>query len=332
LRAIRSALAAARPDIQVAVTVIDNHSPEGVVSAVRGAFGESVQVRINERNVGIIENWNRARAAGQDSGADFWMLLEDDNFLEPTFLEATVGVAQADPSLDLVYTACTEFDDHGNKSIWTPWSVRGGRLGGGRVEPAERLAWAYTCAIKISGMIVRNTSALRGLPEFYEEFGPALDLTGLSRLALEARGLAFLPDPLMSYYVNPRSLSAMSRVDARWALSELLRSLRKNIALLVSAGTFDLAEWRSASKHAPIDRLMAARLAVDLPGASDVGSVRAVMSEVLSSRSDELRGWKGWMARLLGPSFWSLAGIQARRAAKRLRGEIRTADFDSDAC
>lgn len=329
LRAIRSAFSAERAGIEVQVTVVDNHSPEDVAGQVRAEFGDRVAICGNGRNLGLTGNWNRCREIAQSSRADFWLLLEDDNFLEETFFERTLAVAAADPGVDVVYSACYEFDDAGHRAEWRPWSVDGGPLGEGRVAERELLAWAFTCPIRISAMLVRNRQELVGLPQFSEEHFTCQDVSGLMGLVLTARAVAYLPAALMAYYVNPKSVTASVRADGQLVLSEMMRAFRHNVDLLLATGRYALEDWRCVARNAPVDRLLISTLSLSLAPRAEVGDLRRAMVQVLVSRSGELGGLKGLGSRVLGGGFWALAGLRARQIGRRRRESSRTADFDA---
>lgn len=329
LRAIRSAFAAGRPGLEISVTVVDNHSPEDVAGTVRSEFGDRVLVEVNERNIGVTGNWNRCREVGQSSGADYWMLLEDDNYLDARFFELTMERVEQDAEIDVVFTACEEFSDEGERSVWRPWSVNGGELPAAKLQERELLCWAFTCPVRISAMVVRSRAELIGLPRFTDEHYSCQDVSGLLGLMLKARAVTYIDEALMSYYINPRSVTASARTDASLVLSELLRAFRQNIEALLAARQFGVEAWVAAALNAPVDRLMLAVLALHLAPMVGVSDLRRRLTSILVDRSGELGGVKRMASRVLGKTFWTVAGLRARRVAARRRFSHRSADFDS---
>jgi glycosyltransferase involved in cell wall biosynthesis len=329
-RAVESALASAEGVIDPVVTVVDNASPEDVEGALRGRFGSRVRFLRNSCNLGAVGNWNRCREVANATGADAWLLLEDDNYLDPAFFRRTVATLRAMPQIDIVYTACREFDDFGNDRVWRPWSVTGGPLGEGPVPADQVLAWAFTCPARISGMLVRNRPSLRGVPCFDEETPSVPDLVGLCRLFLATDQTFFVDDPLMHYYVNPRSLTAQHRVNRRVVLSELFRAFNSNISSLV-AKRRPTEAWAAAAAAAPVDRLLVSYLSSALHANELAYEVKPLLEDVLKSRAHQLLGWKSVMARLLGKTYWRLAAYRARLVAGHRRQDFRSADFDSGA-
>lgn len=327
-RAVESALAAATVSrLRVDVTVVDNASPESPFAALEARFGSRVRVVLNERNLGVTGNWNRCREIAQDSECDAWLLLEDDNCLTLNFFEDVVRAFQETPDAKVVFTACTQFDDGGAETVWSMWSVSGGTLRAGRTAERELLSWAFTCAMKISSVVVRRTPALRGLPAFTEDYYSCQDVSGLCELAMAAGSVAYVAAPLMRYYLNPQSISASARRNADLQFSELLRALRHNTHRLLASGRFSLDDWATAAANAPLDRLIAATLSLYGKLPPDVQQVRETFVRALIARNRELRGSRRLAGALLGKWVWAIAMVRAQRIALLRRGDVRTADY-----
>lgn len=312
-RAVESVFAAETGAVSCGVVVVDNASPEPVAEVVRD-FEDRVQYLRNEENLGVTGNWNRCRQVAQESGGDYWMLLEDDNYLEPSFFSAVSDALSRNPWVRFVYSACTEFDDQGRESIWRPWAVGGGFLRSGLVPRRQLLAFAFTCPIRISSLIWRKSEAMRGLPSFLDDHYWCQDVSGLCEAALCAGKGVYIEKPIMRYYMNPRGVSAESRATKRIARAELMRALRFNTMLLAAQGGFSLEEWAIAARSAPVDRLMLAELALFSPIDSATASVRRVLGEELTRRSGELRGVRKALA-ILGPTAWQAMERTGRRWA-----------------
>lgn len=312
LRAVESALAAKPSGADLSIIVVDNCSPESPVRPVGERFGDAVRVLVNERNLGMPGNWSRCRQHAQATGADYWMLLEDDNLLEPGFLEAGVEALESDPDADVFFSACTYFDDEGRTTPWGMWSVDGGPLRTGHLPHRELAAWVFTCAMRASAVLVRNTPALHGLPVFDEDHFANHDVSGLGGLAIAARGVRYDERPLMRYYVNPISMTSTVSKDPRVLFAELLRALRSNARALAITGRLDDAAWRGVARHAPLDRLMVAVLATEPGGAPELRMPHRALIEGLVPRAGELKGLKRWGSRLLGPLFWRAVAWASR--------------------
>jgi glycosyltransferase involved in cell wall biosynthesis len=307
LRAIDSVYAASAPGLDISVTVVDNCSPESPVEAVRQRFGARVTVVVNEANLGMPGNWTRCRELAQASGAKYWIMLEDDNLLEPDYFSTAVAALEGDQESDIFFSACTYFDDHGSETPWQMWSVQGGMLRPGRQADCELLGWIFSCAMRLSAVMVRNTEALRGLPTYAKEHYANDDVSGLGMLSIAARGIQYSDRPLMRYRVHPQTVTAMVARDRNLLFAELLRAVRENAVRLARSKRLHLQQWAEGARHAPVDRLMVAVLATSPGGERALVQPHRALTDVLVARSLELRGPKRHASRLLGRSFWRLA-------------------------
>lgn len=307
LRALESVFRAQPPGVPLAVAVFDNHSPESPAAEVAERFGGRVQVLVNERNLGMHGNWARCRDWGQASGASYWMLLEDDNQLEPGFFAAALAALEREPGADVFFSACTYFDDGGVESPWRMWSVDGGPLRTGRLPDRELLAWVFTCAMRVSSVLVRLAPHLEGLPVFEEDHYANHDVSGYGGLSIAARGLWYDERPLMRYYVNPTSMTSAVALAPGLLFGELLRALRANALALAASGRVPPEAWHSAALHAPVDRLQVAVVATRPMGAEVLSGPHRALTTALVSRAAELALHKRALTSLLGRGFWAAA-------------------------
>jgi glycosyltransferase involved in cell wall biosynthesis len=108
--AIRSALkqrTAERPKVMV----VEDCGPDATLrETIVSEFGDSIQYLRNPRRRGLFDNWN----ACIEACATSWLcILHDDDFLEPTFIEAMIELAEAAPDRTLYYGLCDVVDSTG---------------------------------------------------------------------------------------------------------------------------------------------------------------------------------------------------------------------------
>jgi glycosyltransferase involved in cell wall biosynthesis len=98
--AIRSALGQ-RTSNPPKVIVVEDCGPNPTLrQSVIEEFGDQIQYFRNQRRRGLFDNWNACIEACQTP----WLcILHDDDFLEPTFIESMIELAQSAPGRALYY-------------------------------------------------------------------------------------------------------------------------------------------------------------------------------------------------------------------------------------
>jgi len=90
------------------IIVVNDCSPDDTAEAVRGFTDPRVRYVLNEKNLGVPENLNRAMSL---ASGKFLVLLEDHDLLEPTYLEETLEVMRRHPGVGFVATGCLTIDE-----------------------------------------------------------------------------------------------------------------------------------------------------------------------------------------------------------------------------
>ena len=83
------------------IIVLDNHSTDGSVAAIRAAF-PTVQILALADNRGYAGNNNVGIAAALAQGADWVFVLNEDTSLAPDCLTHLVTVGESDPQIGIV--------------------------------------------------------------------------------------------------------------------------------------------------------------------------------------------------------------------------------------
>lgn len=98
--AVESALAQTYPNVEILVS--DNASTDGTPQAMTRFQGNPRVVSSrNHANVGMVANWRKLLL--EATGDYFLLLSDDDELLEPTYLENAAALIQTMPSLTMVY-------------------------------------------------------------------------------------------------------------------------------------------------------------------------------------------------------------------------------------
>lgn len=146
-----SALAQTMTNIEI--IVVDDNSPDNTPDVVGRFSDERVRYVRNPENLGVPENINRAMLLAQ---GQYLVLLEDHDILEPTYLEATIGVLEKYPSVGFVATGIIAIDEQG-KALRRhlanlPEFVPGKRL-------LRQLLTETTCPFSVATVIRRSALA-----------------------------------------------------------------------------------------------------------------------------------------------------------------------------
>jgi GT2 family glycosyltransferase len=84
-----------------AVIVLDNHSTDGSVPAIRAAYPQ-VQIMQLRENLGYAGNNNVGIQAALEQGADWVFVLNEDIILDPECITRLVEVGESDPKIGIV--------------------------------------------------------------------------------------------------------------------------------------------------------------------------------------------------------------------------------------
>jgi glycosyltransferase involved in cell wall biosynthesis len=115
-QAIRSALTQ-RCEQRPQVIVVEDHGPDaGLRESVIAEFGDRITYLRNQQRLGLFDNWN----ACLERCATTWLcILHDDDFLEPTFVEAMIELSEAAPGRALYFGQWNTVDEN-NTHLETP--------------------------------------------------------------------------------------------------------------------------------------------------------------------------------------------------------------------
>jgi glycosyltransferase involved in cell wall biosynthesis len=223
--ALESILGQTATDLEVVVS--DNASSDGTQAIARDFAARDSRVRYlrNPTNIGANRNYNRVI---QLSRGTYFKLGSDDDLLEPTYIEKTTAVLDADPTISIAHSAIRYIDDEGFALSYDPLQGRYvDRSGHTSIEPPDancatdddpvarfravlRRSTTSHFALGVLRMSVLRRSVGFGL--YY-----SADRAFLAEMALYGR-FAAIPEVLFhkrEHRQNSRSLTPEQR--ARWA-------------------------------------------------------------------------------------------------------------------
>lgn len=185
------------------LVVGDNASTDDTLE-VAASFGDDrVRVTARPENVGMVEN-HRRLLAEEAGDAAYVVMMSDDDMLEPTMVEETMDVLDANPSVGMVHGAFRLIDAAGDVLLdFAQWT--GDRDDDGIEAGPEfvRRSMPRSCRVCASTVMMRAAACVRIDPADY----PPIDLGMWLRLALDW-DVAYLHHRLASYRIHSETHSA----------------------------------------------------------------------------------------------------------------------------
>jgi glycosyltransferase involved in cell wall biosynthesis len=206
--ALKSAVGQTWPRIEVIVT---DDSPDDALHAVVDSFTDArLRYRRNTPSLGVAMNhW----VAFRECQGEFIVVLNHDDSLEPTFVEALVRPLIERPKVSLVFCDHWLMDESGKRlpSETQQNSVLWGRasLVAGLHQPFPALVVNQTIPLAMGAMFRR--SALP--PELPAHAGPAYDLWLAYLLCRQGGGAWYHPERLSSWRTHSGNLTSAGNVD-----------------------------------------------------------------------------------------------------------------------
>ena len=173
---------------------------ENLVASYRDARIEYVR---NERNIGMIENFNSLIARAD---TEFLMLLPDDDLLYPDYLNSVVEILQRNPRVGLVHTAFDMIDIDSRLQKHAASFVRSNhRL---LLEPGRKvLERSMTATIVLQSSAIFRTRALREAGGMTTLEEPLADVPLFMRIAMNW-DIGYLDVPLVAVRVHAQTETA----------------------------------------------------------------------------------------------------------------------------
>lgn len=220
--AIESALRQTYPNVEVIVS--DNCSTDGTVPMLRKRYADERRVRIfeNERNVGLVPNFNRALTHAH---GEFVLWCSADDWLLPPHLNRLHHVFRSHPSIDVVYSGAYFADEQ--ERVYSRRAMPG-QFPVDYVDVRNELVELLTtvCQVCLPTALFRRAS-FEELGPMDESFGVAADWEIAVRLAINGKRFAFLAEPSMCVRLHGAQASGEAYSASGASAVEFLAILEK---------------------------------------------------------------------------------------------------------
>jgi glycosyltransferase involved in cell wall biosynthesis len=224
--------------------VVDDCSPDGTVEAARAVPDARVEVRINDRNLGLGRSID---AALKTIETPYVALLNSDDLFHPHRLRECLAVLEASKKIALVATGLETMDDQGrrlevanscavdigpNAHAWVRWYD-------GVCRALDDTAWtslpallAHNHLATSSNVVCRTDFLVKHRREF-RDLDYSVDWMLFLLAALEDK-LAFLPEPLLGYRLHSANTVWFDDAGRAGYVHEVNRVVARVLALLAT--------------------------------------------------------------------------------------------------
>ena len=262
---IESVLAQTLGDFEL--VIFDDRSSDSSIEVLEryARRDERIRFRSNERNLGMVENWNACLSAARGKYVKF--LHADDKLTRPTALERLVALLEKHPSASLAASGREIIDENSRR-------VRVKGFAGRRltVPGAEAIARTVGTGSNLIGepscVLFRRADAERGFDARYRQL---VDLEMWFHL-LRSGDLAFTPACLCAFRRHDRQQSSVNRTSGAHGdeFSELVAAYvdtarQLNDPGLLTAWSYRLRRLERTAETQPVLREIDARLGAARP-------------------------------------------------------------------
>ncbi len=198
----------------IEVLVSDNASTDDTLTVLKSISDKRLRVLSSPENVGAVENFSKCI---REARGDYLVLLSDDNFLEPDFLEKCVRFIRMEPRLPIVLASydnlvIDEFYE-GERRI-VP-AILSQRLSTGIWDGIEILREYFHGRISADSLsVVVRTDILRQNNHYFDAYTGVWDKATWVPALLEGRA-GLINERCATYMVHGSSLSSKISADVR---------------------------------------------------------------------------------------------------------------------
>lgn len=185
---VQSALAQTYSNIEI--LVVDNASDDETATVLATFEDERLRVVRQDSRVSMFANWNLALKSAR---GDYFLLLSDDDLLEPPAVEAMVQQFKAEPTVGLVCCRGVTIDSDGRRLML-------GRAAALQLTPEEMIAGFFRSELDLwpCSLMFRRSD----VPEYQERFALGADAAVWIELVTRFGAAAFIPHVLTRYRVH----------------------------------------------------------------------------------------------------------------------------------
>jgi len=210
--AIESVLAQTFNDFEI--IIIDNCSTDNTMAIIEEYTARDRRVRylVNDRNVGMVNNWNRCLMEAEGEFIKF--VFADDKLCSSDTLERMVNALESDSDIVLVASARVIIDENSQEVGVTSY-FRDGSLGDGKQVINCCLKYNRNLIGEPTAVMFRSCDATRG---FALEYRQLVDLEMWFYL-LEKGKFAYIAEPMVAFRIHPHQQTQQNR-DCREVLPD----------------------------------------------------------------------------------------------------------------
>jgi glycosyltransferase involved in cell wall biosynthesis len=221
---VHSALTQTYQNIEVVVS--DNASTDDTIAILKSFSDPRLRVVSNSENLGHVGNFNRCL---REARGEYFVLLCDDNMIEPSFLEQCVRLVEKEPGIPIVLAAYNilMIDDETNKRKVVP-AILNEKFGTGIWDGTEILI-EYLCG-RISTQTLSSiilTSFLRSNGGYSSEHQYACDEASWLPVLLEGRA-GLVNEQCATFIVHNSRVS--SELTADYKIRDLAKVMKELFA------------------------------------------------------------------------------------------------------
>ena len=200
--------------------IVDNHSTDSTNEVLQAFLDPRIKVFRNERNIGLLPNWNRSVALSQ---GEYVCVLPADDLLLPTMLERSVALLDSYPKVGFTFSSCQLIDTEGR--IFDTMRTR---TNGGVISGLELLKSLTMFNYILSPTVLMRQTCYRQLGGYGGRYELLADWSLYMRAAL-SHDVAYIDEPQACFrFEHPGSHSARRFLkNPRLALAEELSLLEE---------------------------------------------------------------------------------------------------------
>ena len=244
------------------VIVLDNHSTDGSVPAIKAAFPE-VEIIALQENRGYAGNNNVGVQAAIERGADWVFVLNEDTVVAPDCLPELVKVGEGDPQIGVVGPLVYHHDEpqviqSAGGSLgpyWISAHLGQNETDQGQFNQVRKVAWISGCAILVRRSAIEQVGALDERFFYYweetewcmriREAGWGIFNVPTAKIWHKGVTRNYQPKPSLAYYNTRNRLLLLNKHQAPLAVQAVAwaQILRTLISLSIRP------KWRSKRAH-----------------------------------------------------------------------------------
>ena len=170
--ALLSALKQGYPNLEIVVS--DNGSTDHTESFVKSFEDPRVRYFKQEENIGAVANFDFCLEQAQGA---YFLLLHDDDLIDPDFVEACMSAVGDDTSLGIIRTGTRVIDDDGKTVAHNPNRMRGLTTADFFVNWFTKKTAIYFCSTLFNTQLLKDMGGLQTRTNVFE------DVVAIARLS-----------------------------------------------------------------------------------------------------------------------------------------------------